>query len=78
MTDKMTDKMTDFQLVDSIPSARRDRVKTLGRAFKINISPDQQKKATLIKDDTWSKECMFLATKRKYIAIYDNVNKFCS
>ena len=27
MTDKMTDKMTDFQLVDSIPSARRDRVK---------------------------------------------------
>ena len=55
-----------------------DEKKTLGRAFKINISPDQQKKATLIKDDTWSKECVFLATKRKYIAIYDNVNKFCS
>ena len=29
MTDKMTDKMTDFQLVDSIPSARRDRVKKI-------------------------------------------------
>ena len=52
--------------------------KNTWRAFKTNISPDQQKKATLIKDDTWSKECVFLATKRKYIAIYDNVNKFCS
>ena len=26
-TDRQTDKTTDFQLVDSIPSARRDRVK---------------------------------------------------
>ena len=27
MTDRQTDRQTDFQLVDSIPSARRDRVK---------------------------------------------------